>query len=277
MLSRAISHLRKAFSDDAKNPQIIETVYKVGYRLIADVALVRDHPMRRLRAIMFADMVGYTALVQQSETRARERLTRMREALRTEVAAGEGEILQFYGDGALSVFPSAIEAVRSAIRIQSSLCTTPAVPVRIGLHTGDVVYDEEGVFGDGVNLASRIEALAGPGGILVSGRVFDDIKNQPDIVTVPLGEFELKNVRRPTSVYAVANEGLAVPDRAGLRTQRKQGLQSVAVLPFVNMSSDPENEFFADGITEEIINLLTQVNGLKVDGSHLVVRVQGTR
>ena len=264
VLSRAISHLRRAFSDDAKNPQIIETVYKVGYRLIADVARVRDQTMRRLTAIMFADMVGYTALVQQSETRAREHRTRMREALRTEVAAGEGEILQFYGDGALSVFPSAIEAVRSAIRIQSSLRTTPTVPVRIGLHTGDVVHDEEGVFGDGVNLASRIEALAAPGGILVSGRVFDDIKNQPDIVTVPLGEFELKNVGRPTSVYAVANEGLAVPNRAGLPTQRKQDLQSVAVLPFVNMSSDPENEFFADGITEEIINLLTQVNGLKV-------------
>ena len=213
---------------------------------------------------MFADMAGYTALVQENEPRARKLRTRMRRVLEAEVAEGAGEILQFYGDGALSTFPSAIEAVNSAIRIQSALRSDPAVPIRIGLHSGDVVHDEEGVFGDGVNVASRIEGLSAPGGILVSGRVFDDIKNQPDISTVPLGEFDLKNVRRPTSVYAVTGGGLAVPESAALPTKEVEELNSVAVLPFVNMSSDPENEFFADGITEEIINLLTRVNGLKV-------------
>ena len=213
---------------------------------------------------MFADMAGYTALVQENEPRARKLRTRMRRVLEAEVAEGAGEILQFYGDGALSTFPSAIEAVNSAIRIQSALRSDPTVPIRIGLHSGDVVHDEEGVFGDGVNVASRIEGLSAPGGILVSGRVFDDIKNQPDISTVPLGEFDLKNVRRPTSVYAVTGGGLAVPESAALPTKEVEELNSVAVLPFVNMSSDPENEFFADGITEEIINLLTRVNGLKV-------------
>jgi TolB-like protein/Flp pilus assembly protein TadD len=127
-----------------------------------------------------------------------------------------------------------------------------------------VVHDEEGVFGDGVNVASRIQGLAVAGGILISGKVFDEVKNHRDIRTRSLGSFNLKHVQHPMKVFAVANEGLAVPSSDDLTAERASTPNSVAVLPFVNMSSDRDNEYFSDGITEEIINALAQVNGLKV-------------
>ena len=220
--------------------------------------------VRQLTAIMFTDMVGYTALMQQDERQAKAQRDRQRGVLETSIDAFGGRILQFYGDGTLSVFPSAVEAVRSAMAIQAELSQEPQVPLRIGLHTGDVVHDEDGVFGDGVNVAARIQGLASPGSVLVSDKLFDDIKNHTDIRATALGEFALKNVARPTTVHAIVNDGLAVPDPADLKTVRSRDLRTVAVLPFVNMSADPENEFFADGMTEEIINALTRVSGVQV-------------
>jgi TolB-like protein/Flp pilus assembly protein TadD len=213
---------------------------------------------------MFADMVGYTALMQEDESRARFSRERNRESLVRRVGEQDGEILQFYGDGALSVFRSAIQAVEAAIDIQDDLRSPPQVPIRIGLHTGDVIHDEEGVFGDGVNLASRVQGLAVPGGILISEKVYDEVKNQPSIKTRSMGSFALKNVKRPLEVWAVTNEGLAVPDPSRMGPRPSQCRNSVAVLPFLNMSSDQENEFFSDGITEELINALTRINGLQV-------------
>ncbi|HZD05340.1 MAG TPA: adenylate/guanylate cyclase domain-containing protein, partial [Longimicrobiales bacterium] len=175
-----------------------------------------------------------------------------------------GRVLEVHGDGTLSVFPSAVHAVRSAMAIQRALMEEPRVPLRIGIHTGDVIHDGDGVFGDGVNVAARIQALAVPGGLLISAKVFDEVKNQPDIHTRLLGPFDLKNVKRPMEVYAVVGEGLRVPGSRELASRRAQPQRSVAVLPFVNMSSDPENEFFSDGITEEIINALTRVPDLQV-------------
>jgi TolB-like protein/Tfp pilus assembly protein PilF len=220
--------------------------------------------VRQLTAIMFTDMVGYTALMQTDERRAREDRDRQRRVLRAVMAEWGGRILEIHGDGTLSVFPSAVDAVRAAREIQEELQREPRVPLRIGIHTGDVIHDEDGVFGDGVNVAARIQSLSVPGGILVSAKVFDELKNQPDIGVRSLGEFNLKNVQRPMEVWAVAGEGLAVPDERVLASSRARECRSVAVLPFVNMSSDPENEFFSDGVTEEIINALTRVNGLQV-------------
>jgi len=213
---------------------------------------------------MFADMVGYTALMQEDEDLAKTSRDRNRESLVSRVGEYNGQILQFYGDGALSVFQSAIQAVQASIAIQEDLRAPPIVPVRIGLHTGDIIYDDEGVFGDGVNLAARVQALAVPGGILVSEKVYDEVKNQRGIETRTMGSFALKNVKRPMEIWAIVNPGLAVPDPADLGSRPSQPRNSVAVLPFMNMSNDPENEFFSDGITEELINALTRINGLQV-------------
>lgn len=220
--------------------------------------------VRQLSAIMFTDMVGYTALMQEDEARARSQRDRQRQVLEASIAEHGGRILQFYGDGTLSVFASAIEAVRAAMEIQRELRADPEVPLRIGLHTGDVVFDRNGVVGDGVNVAARIQGLATPGAILVSGKVHDELKNQPDIETRSLGRFRFKNVRSPMEVHAVVGAGLSSPDEAALGPAREREPRSVAVLPFVNMSSDPQNEFFSDGVSEEIINALTRVRDLRV-------------
>lgn len=221
--------------------------------------------VRQLTAIMFTDMVGYTALMQEDERQARLSRDRQRRVLEQSIAQYNGRILQFYGDGALSVFQSAVDAVECGIAIQEALRTgDPVIPLRVGIHSGDVVHDENGVFGDGVNVASRIEGLGVAGAVLISGKVYDEIKNQPRIRTRALGSFNLKNIKHPTRVYAIANHGMAVPGETMLRPDRATSTRSIAVLPFVNMSPNPENEFFSDGITEEIINALTRVNGLQV-------------
>jgi TolB-like protein/class 3 adenylate cyclase/Flp pilus assembly protein TadD len=219
--------------------------------------------VRQLAAIMFADMTGYTALMQEDEGRAKILRDRQRKTLETYIPGNSGKIIQYFGDGTLSIFGSAIDAVKAAVDIQLELQKEPKVSLRIGLHSGDIVYDNEGVYGDCVNIASRIEGLSAPGGILISDKVYDEIKNQSEIKTLSLGKFKLKNVKRDVEVFAVANEGLVVPTPA--QTSVKSGNEkSIAVLPFVNMSADPENEYFSDGISEEILNALTRVDGLQV-------------
>lgn len=219
---------------------------------------------RRLVAIMFTDMVGYTALVQENELKAKAYRDRHRSVLGQLVQEHGGKVLQYYGDGTLSTFPSAIQSVRAAIRIQHELLRDPAIPLRIGLHVGDVIDEGGEVFGDGVNVASRIQALAVPGSVLISTKVHEEIRNQPDMTAVKLGAYELKNVRQPVGIFALGVYGLKVPNRSELSHQAVKYGRSIAVLPFVNMSHDPENEFFSDGISEEIINALTRVEGLKV-------------
>ena len=150
---------------------------------------------RLLAAIMFTDMVGYTALMQQDELTAKQNRDRHRKILQNSVSNHRGEILQYYGDGTLCIFSSAIEGVKCAIEIQMDMQMEPKIPLRIGIHTGDIVYDDEGVYGDGVNVASRIEGLAVSGSILISGKVSDEVKNHQSILTEYLGTFDLKNVQ----------------------------------------------------------------------------------
>jgi adenylate cyclase len=220
--------------------------------------------MRQLAAILFADMTGYTAVMQENEQLARMRRKRLKEVLELVIPQFNGKVLQYYGDGSLSIFGSAINSVQCAIMIQQLLQDEPVVPVRIGIHTGDVNIEEEAIYGDGVNLASRIESLAVPGGIFVSEKVFDEIRNQENILTREMGYFELKNVKQPVRIFAIANNGIAVPAREELRGKIQPTRNRLAVLPFVNMSSDPENEYFTDGITEELLNALAKVQDLKV-------------
>ncbi len=220
--------------------------------------------IRQLAAVMFTDMVGYTALMQEDEQQAKKNRDRHRKVLESSVQNHHGIILQYYGDGTLCVFNSAIEAIECATEIQQELQKEPKIPLRVGLHVGDIVYSDDGVYGDAVNIASRIETLATPGCVLISGKVFDEIKNHPSMPAKSLGEFDLKNVKRPVRVFALQNEGLNVPFRDDLKLKPRESTKSIAVLPFVNMSTDAENEYFSDGITEELLNALTNVDGLQV-------------
>jgi TolB-like protein/class 3 adenylate cyclase/Tfp pilus assembly protein PilF len=220
--------------------------------------------MRQLAAIMFSDMSGYTALMQQNEQLAKVKHRRLKDILEASVSAHHGKILQYYGDGALSIFNSAIDGVNCAVEIQQALQQEPKVDVRIGIHTGDISIENETIYGDGVNLASRIESLAVPGSIFISEKVFDEIRNQENLTAREMGYFEFKNVKSPVRIFAIDKKGLVVPARDELKGKTKQPANRLAVLPFVNMSADPENEYFSDGITEELLNAFTKVDGLQV-------------
>ena len=219
-------------------------------------------PTRQLAAIMFTDMVGYTALMQQNEPMAVQQRDKSKKILEDALEKFEGKLLQHYGDGTLSIFSSALGAVKSAIEIQT-LNRQSQIEMRIGIHTGDVMFDDTGIYGDSVNVASRIESLAAAGAVFISEKLFNEISNQ-GIEAKPLGYFELKNVKQPIQVYAVSNPGINIPTRDEVKGKVKQTLNSIAVLPFASLSSDPENEFFCDGITEELLNVLAKIDGLQV-------------
>ena len=221
-------------------------------------------PKRRLVAIMFADIVGYTRLMQEDEVAAKEMRDRHRRILHDSLSEHGGEVIQYYGDGTLSIFSSSIDAVTCAVGIQRASLGSPPIPLRIGIHSGDIIVDHEGAYGDGVNVASRVESLGTAGAVLISDKVHDDIKNQPEFKARSLGEFEFKNVKRPIQVHAMEGGGLTVPNRKELKGKGKGKAKRLAVLPFVNLSADKDNEFFSDGITEELINALGKIDGLQV-------------
>ena len=167
---------------------------------------------RQLAAIMFTDIQGYTALMQQNEQKAIQARDKHRRIFNSNTEKHKGRVLQYYGDGTLSIFDSAIDAVKCGIEMQLGFREDPTIPVRIGIHTGDIFFSEEEIVGDSVNVASRIESLAVPGSVFISEKVYDEIKNQESIKTFRLKAFKLKNVEKPIEVYAISNEGLAVPN-----------------------------------------------------------------
>ncbi|MCR9290324.1 helix-turn-helix domain-containing protein [Saprospiraceae bacterium] len=225
---------------------------------------MKNQKNRRLVAIMFTDIVGYTALMQKDEKAAAAIRLRHREVFQMHHQQYHGDILQYFGDGTLSIFQSGVEAVECAILIQKTLNEKDPLPLRIGIHIGDIVFDGTEIYGDSVNLASRIESMGIAGGILLSGTLNDEVKNQQQISTSSLGQFELKNIAQPVEIFSVTNEGIKVPKQAELKGKQKKQTKTIAVLPFVNMSSSEENEYFSDGMTEEIINALAKIKALKV-------------
>jgi TolB-like protein len=214
---------------------------------------------------MFTDIVGYTALMQANEDRAVILRRRSEKVLRAAIGTHSGELLQTYGDGTLSIFPSAVLAVQAAYQVQCELLNKPVVHIRIGIHLGDILHSEDGIFGDGVNVASRIESSGVPGSVLMSDKVADELSSHPTLTVTRLGAFEFKNVQESVVLYALNLPPLTVP--APQEVLAKIGGrpdESIAVLPFVNLSSDPDNEFFSDGITEELLNVLARIKDLRV-------------
>jgi LuxR family maltose regulon positive regulatory protein len=200
---------------------------------------MKEKKVRQLAAVMFADIVGYTALMQRDEHLASTIRARHREVFEQEHKLHHGKIIQYYGDGVLSVFKSAVEAAQCAIDIQRRLQEGEPVALRIGLHMGDIVFDKTEVYGDGVNVASRIESLGVPGAIFLSGKLNDELKNQATISTTSLGHFALKNVADLVEVFAITNPGIKVPLPTELTEKPALINKTVAALPF---SSGKEND-----------------------------------
>lgn len=238
---------------------------------------------RQLSAIMFADIAGYTALMQEDEELALELRGKLQKKLEEEVAAHNGRILDFRGDGALCSFTSTIEAVKAALSLQLHMQTSPLVPLRIGMHTGDVLLEGNNIYGDGVNIASRLESFAVPGSIYISGKVYDDIKNQKDIKAVSLGKYLLKNVKEHVEIFAISNPGIQVPDKnnpdgKGKKAEEnKSAERSIIVLPFINLSNDSGQDYFSDGLTEELITKLSKLTNLKVISRTTSMLYKGTK
>src|SRR5215472_7051861 len=221
--------------------------------------------VRRLAAILAADVSGYSRLMGADEEGTHERVrAHLRELIEPKIAERRGRVVKNTGDGFLAEFASVVDAVRCAVEVQRGMAERNAgtppekrIEFRIGINLGDVIVETHDIFGDGVNVAARLEGLAEPGGVLVSNTVHDQVRDRLPFTFENLGEQQVKNITRPLRVYRVKKEAatiappLATPARLPLPDK-----PSIAVLPFENVSSDPEQEFFADGIAEDVITAL---------------------
>jgi adenylate cyclase len=222
---------------------------------------------RRLAAILAADVVGYSRLMEQNETETFECLRAHRKELfEPEIERHQGRIFKLMGDGLLAEFGSVVAAVECAVVLQRGMADRNAglandrrIDMRMGINLGDVIVEDTDVHGDGVNIAARLRGLADPGGVMVSGTVYDHLQGKLDIALDFLGERQVKNVARPVRVYRLRLDGAAATATPPLPDK-----PSIAVLPFQNLSGDPDQDYFADGIVEEIITALSRMHWLFV-------------
>jgi len=254
------------------------------------------NPTRELAAIMFSDVVGYTAIMGRDEQKGVQAIADHRAQLRSLLPRFNGRLIGEIGDGTLTSFHSVLDAIGCARELQANLKDDRELRLRIGIHLGDVLLTNNTVLGDGVNVASRIHALAPPGGICVSEHVYDEIRNKPGMVARNLGKKNLKNVSRPIRVYSLASTAteaksqptsrrrlvtmaaiaavalvivVAYASRARIPTAFRPapvaaGKVTIAVLPFVNLSNDKQDEYFSDGMTDEIIGNLSKITNMQV-------------
>jgi adenylate cyclase len=221
---------------------------------------------RRLAAILAADIAGYSALMGSDEARTVSDLKGHQSVVLPMVGAFGGRVIDTAGDGLLAEFPSVLNAVECAVAIQRKMVERNAaieperrMQFRIGINLGDVIYDDDRIFGDGVNVAARLEGIAEPGGICVSGKVHGEIRARIGLAYDDLGDKQLKNIAEPVRVYGIRLDAAPRPPELALPDK-----PSIAVLPFQNMSGDPEQEYFSDGMTEDLITDLSKVSGLFV-------------
>jgi adenylate cyclase len=234
---------------------------------------------RRLTAVLAADVVGYSRLMGADEAGTLDALSKLRsEFIDGKIAEHQGRLVKLTGDGLLLEFPSVVNAVRCAAEIQRGMRDRNAnvppekrIEFRIGVNLGDVIVQDEDIFGDGVNVAARLESIAKPGGITISGSVREQVGNRLDLVFDDMGEQKLRNIEQPVRVYSLSQEESTIASTTPNRDQRP----SIAVLPFSNMSGDPEQEYFSDGITEDIITDLSKVSGLWVAARNPVFTYKG--
>ena len=231
---------------------------------------------RRLAAILAADVAGYSRLIGEDEAGTLGRLKAVRaRVIDPAIDEHRGRIVKTTGDGILVEFGSVVDALRCATEVQSAMAERNSaaqpetvIEFRIGINVGDIVVEDGDIFGDGVNVAARLEALADPGGICVSARVQEDTAGRLDLTFDDMGEQSLKNIARPVHVYRVRLTSTETTHKAtpsaGAPLLALPDKPSIAVLPFANMSNDPEQEFFADGIAEDIITALSRYPSLFV-------------
>ena len=258
---------------------------------------------RQLAAIMFTDIVGYTALMGRDEQMAIELLDTNRQIHKRVIEKHNGKWIKELGDGVMASFNTVSDAVNAAIEIAKACAASKKLSLRIGIHEGEIIFENNDIYGDAVNIASRIQTLGVPGSILFSKKINDEIKNKSEFQTISLGNFEFKNVNERIEVFALANDGFPVPKRRMMEGKlTKKNLlkrnviltlsfvtiflaaffiytnffakndnaevidKSIAVLPFVDMSADKDQEYFSDGLSEELLNLLSKIPELKVIG-----------
>jgi len=257
--------------------------------------------IRQLAAIMFTDIVGYTALMGNDEKKAFELLSLNRSIQKPIIEKNNGRWMKEMGDGVMASFNTASDAVNAAMKIQEACNTANHFKLKIGIHLGEVVFENNDVYGDGVNIASRIETLGVGSSILLSKSIRDQVKNNAALQITSLGSFEFKNVEEPIEVFAIANPGLEVPKREAMRGKLKKikankpkriviitaaaivaivviflgrnlffstnssaAPRSIAILPFENLQKDSSLLYLSDGIAENLINRLSSFEGVKV-------------
>jgi adenylate cyclase len=234
---------------------------------------------RRLAAIVAADVAGYSRLMGLDEVGTAHALREHRAVTDALVATHGGRLVKATGDGVLLEFPSVVDAVECAVAVQAVMDQrNEAVPMvgrmlfRIGINLGDILIEGDDILGDGVNIAARLEGIAEPGGICISASAYDQVRGKVGVEFADLGDLKLKHIERPVRAYAVkslpsypeALKPLALPDKP-----------SIAVLPFHNMSGDPEQEYFADGMVEDIITALSRFKSLFVIARKFELHLQG--
>jgi adenylate cyclase len=220
---------------------------------------------RQLASIMFTDIVGYTAIMGNDEQKALGILKKNRELQKPIIEEFNGNYIKELGDGIMASFNTVSDSVYAAIKIQEKCHAEKDFQLRIGIHLGEVVFENEDIFGDGVNIASRIQSITSPGSIYVSESVHNNVSNKQSIETRFVKQEMLKNVKDPVRIYEViTNFEPAFPNTPVNQPSPYAAENSIAVLPLLNMSNDPDQDYFCDGISEEIINALAQLKNLRV-------------
>ena len=250
--------------------------------------MVQERPVRverRLSAILAADVAGYSRLMHDDEEATHAKLTALlADAVDPAIAEHGGRIVKNTGDGFLAEFPSAVEAVRAAVQFQTRIkeltiddAEDRRIAFRVGINIGDVIVEPHDIFGDGVNIAARLESIAEPGGICISSSAYDQVRGKVGVEFADLGEQNLKNIARPVRAYAVVRDGLGPATQSGSTTPSPPSAAtlSIVVLPFANIGGDPEQDYFVDGVTESLTTDLSRISGSFVIGRHTAFTYKG--